>query len=327
MPRVRPLPVATCLAVAALALSQAACGQAERGTDRPAAATVPGPGLTIHRDQKRGYEVTFPSSWFRARENLTRRLLVDPREILTVATFPLRLRRSERCYPPFDAPVPALDRLGPRDALVSVQERIDIEHPVPDSRPRRFSLSPLDLHYRGRDCARRTLGSASFIGFADQGRQFYAFVALGRAASSYTRGAVRRMLDSLVFERRHQAPTRRLRFGYRRPYLGVSCRRPNRFECDRVGLTVWLAERAEQVVATIGGRQLTLIDRWRGRRFEGFLRPAGLLNGPLRVAPRPGSRRWLGDPPVYASVRISATYRDGSTATSILRVQLSAGYG
>jgi hypothetical protein len=306
---------------------------------------VPRPGLTIHRDHKRGYEVTFPSRWYRARENLTRLALVDPREILTIATFPLRLRRNDRCYPPIDAPVPALDRLGPRDALVSVQERIQIERRVPDNRPRHFSLVPLDLHfYRGRTCARRTLGQASFTFFADQGRQFYAFVALGRAASPRTRFAVRRVLDSLAFDpergpyseegsepqHRDAQPKRRLRLT-RTPYLGVACPQPNRFACDRVGLTVWLSEPAEDVAATIGDRPITLSDGHdptrRSRIFEGFLRPAGLVNGPLRVAPRPRAQRWDSEPPVHTTVRIVATYPDGATATRTLRLQLAAGYG
>ncbi len=345
MPTSQLLPLAACLAIAGLALAPAGCGQAGDGADQPGgAAAVPRPGLTTYSDHKRGYEVTFPSRWYRARENLTP-ALVDPSEILTIATFPLRLRRDERCYPPIDAPVPALDRLGPRDALVSIQERIQIERRVPDNRPRHFSLVPLDLHFnRERTCPDRTLGRASFMFFADQGRHFYAFVALGRAASARTRFEVRQALDSLVFDRQrrpypeetsepqhgNKRSNRRLRLT-RTPYLGVSCPQPNRFACDRVGLTVWLSEPAEDIAATIAGRPIALSDKHaparHGRIFEGFLRPAGLINGPLRVTPRPDTKRWEGNPPVHATVRIVATYPDGTTATKTLRLRLQAGYG
>lgn len=333
------------LVVLALALTQMGCGESGDVSDERGSGSIsPAPGLTTYRDDARGYEVTFPSAWHRARENLTRRRLIDPREILTIATFPLRLRPGESCYPPFGAPVPSIDRLGPRDALISVQERIKIEEEVADNRPHGFSLRPLELHYGpgASECARRRLGRVSFDGFADQGRQFYAFVALGRAASPRTRNAVKRVLDSLVFEagrkpvagdgvrpQQRVAPKRRLEL-IRTPYVGVSCPRPNRFSCDRLGLTVWLRQRPEQVVATIGGKKVSLSFRdhppARERPYEGFLRPAGLVDGPLRITPKPGTRRWEGNPPVYATLRIEATFPHGVIATKTVRVRLRPGY-
>ena len=87
----------------------------------------------------------------------------------------------------------------------------------------------------------------------------------------------------------------------RDPYMGVSCRIPNSFACDRVGLAVWLREPAARVEAAIAGRELELDDpEWSGpaehgerRMFAGFLQPAGLIDGPcrsLRTPARPLDR-------------------------------------
>jgi hypothetical protein len=116
------------------------------------------------------------------------------------------------------------------------------------------------------------------------------------------------------------------------PALGVACRTPNSIACDQVGVAVRLTSPAKTVVATIGGRRLELkpIDEGMSRAntsFEGFLHPAGLRNGPLRVKPRQGSDLWLGSPLVYAQVRLSVTYPGGASASWKGRVQLHAGYG
>ena len=116
------------------------------------------------------------------------------------------------------------------------------------------------------------------------------------------------------------------------PYLGVACRKPNSVACDRVGLAVQLASAARRVVATVAGRTLELKPLDDGRRpaptsFEGFLHPAGLRDGPLRVRLRPGTELWLGDPPVDARVRLSITYPNGASVRWAGVVALQAGYG
>src|SRR3954453_23491694 len=66
---------------------------------------------------------------------------------------------------------------------------------------------------------------------------------------------------------------------------------PNSFACDRVGLAVWLREPAVKVDAEIAGQRLQLDDpEWSGpakegqrAEFAGFLQPAGLIDGPLKV--------------------------------------------
>ncbi|MEX2195447.1 MAG: hypothetical protein WD844_09190 [Thermoleophilaceae bacterium] len=109
------------------------------------------------------------------------------------------------------------------------------------------------------------------------------------------------------------------------PYMGVSCPAPNTIACDRVGLSVWLREPARRVDATIAGRPLALDDpQWSGplesggrRIFAGFLQPAGLIDGPLRVD----------RPPVIPDVRLRIRRHDGSVDTIETRVGLAPGWG
>ncbi len=87
------------------------------------------------------------------------------------------------------------------------------------------------------------------------------------------------------------APTRWRRLLAQRPYLGVACRVPNSIRCDRVGLAVWLRRGSAPVRAAVAGRRLRLRPA-SGRRFQiGYLRRAGLADGPLRL-PCPARARW-----------------------------------
>jgi hypothetical protein len=81
-------------------------------------------------------------------------------------------------------------------------------------------------------------------------------------------------------------------------------------------------------------RDLDWVDARFGKRtysrvayYEGFLQPAGLLDGPLRVRPEGGPYRWFGRHPVTAQVRLTAHYADGETARLTMRVPLAAGRG
>lgn len=120
----------------------------------------------------------------------------------------------------------------------------------------------------------------------------------------------------------------------RSPYMGVSCRTPNSFKCDRVGLAVWLRESAVSVDAAIAGQKLTLDDRsWSGEtgarrtRFAGFLQPAGLIDGPLKLTGEDGRYRWYGADPVAAMVDLRIVRADGIDETTELEVDLSPGWG
>ena len=117
------------------------------------------------------------------------------------------------------------------------------------------------------------------------------------------------------------------------PYMGVSCPKPNSIACDRVGLAVWVAKPAATITADIAGRELRLRSprptRAEGREtyWEGFLQPAGLRDGPLKVKPDRGTEYWRGLHPVSARVRVRATYRGGGAASRTIRVPLAAGWG
>jgi hypothetical protein len=134
----------------------------------------------------------------------------------------------------------------------------------------------------------------------------------------------------------------------RAPYIGVSCRTPNSIACDRVGLVIWLRRPVARLTATINGRTVAMglpcgaaryhetcssycrhvvRDQPCGTHFEGFLRPAGLLDGSLKVKPDRGRYHWIGTHETIGTVRILATYRDGETATITKRVRVSAGWG
>ena len=114
----------------------------------------------------------------------------------------------------------------------------------------------------------------------------------------------------------------------RRPYLGVACRVANSIRCDRVGFAVWLRRPAGSVRAAIAGRRFAL--RYvqaptRVRMYAGFLRPAGLADGPLRV-PFSARGKWFGEGAPIARVRVWIE-AGGRTRETTVRVPLRAGWG
>jgi hypothetical protein len=125
-----------------------------------------------------------------------------------------------------------------------------------------------------------------------------------------------------------------------RVYMGVSCGKPNWIGCDRVGLAIWLPRRARRLEASIAGRpvvmrrQSTVDAADYGAKqhrplayYVGFLQPAGLMDGPLRVRPDGGRRHWTGLHPLDAEVRLVAHYRGGKARRRTLSVPLAAGWG
>ncbi len=121
--------------------------------------------------------------------------------------------------------------------------------------------------------------------------------------------------------------------GYLRrdPQLGVACSKANSIACDRVGVGVWLKQPAKRVTATINGRALLLHAGGLGGRgpryWEGYLKPAGLIRGPLKVTPDRGRYYWQGTHPKDARVLIAIRRADGSTDRSSVTVALAAGWG
>jgi len=126
------------------------------------------------------------------------------------------------------------------------------------------------------------------------------------------------------------------------PGMGVACPgAPNSIACDRVAIGVSMTTTPRRLVATVGGRSVLLRDQtstcagdppcahpYTGPHFyTGFLQPAGLLNGALRVTPDAGRYRWYGRHPLTARLRITATYANGTTATTSRRVPVAPGWG
>jgi hypothetical protein len=135
-------------------------------------------------------------------------------------------------------------------------------------------------------------------------------------------------------------PQRTTRLALARVYMGVACPQSNSIRCDRVGLAVWLPRRARRLEASISGRPLKM--HWRAavdaadyditkyRRvnyYEGYLAPAGLIDGPLRVQPERGRYHWTGRHPVSTRVRLVARYESRESERATLHVGLAAGWG
>lgn len=155
-------------------------------------------GLRI-TDVRHGYSVTLPAGWYRARRNLTPQLL-DPREILSVATYPLRYQRRARCRIP-GCPTPGLNGFGATDILMSIQERVHARTTAEDV--------AIDLERRQTDlgagtgnCRRGRVGWYAFEAFAQSGRSLYVFVVVGARASARARADLKRLLGSLHFSTR-----------------------------------------------------------------------------------------------------------------------------
>ena len=120
------------------------------------------------------------------------------------------------------------------------------------------------------------------------------------------------------------------------PYIGIRCPRANSVRCDRIGLDLVLSEKAVGVSASIAGRTLSLTTpglhniRARGRDWLGYLSRAGLTQkgSTLYIGKNARPKGWAGDPPVYALVRVTATYADGHRANRTFpHVVLRPGFG
>ena len=115
------------------------------------------------------------------------------------------------------------------------------------------------------------------------------------------------------------------------PYMGVSCPIPNSVACDRVGLGIELRTRAATATATIDGRPFRLDNRaWsdapvggKHKRLAGFLHPAGLKNGPLKITTDSRGYHRL----VTATVHLIVDYGAGRTIQTTTTVGLHEGWG
>jgi hypothetical protein len=162
------------------------------GCGARAESPAPAAGWTTYRDAVEGYSVRYPAQWQRARTRLTPHL-ANPREILTLATFPLR-PGGDGCA---HMPTRALRDLGPRDVLVTVQERAGSSAGFP-GRPAHFSLSGPPDRTEAQACAGRGARFAAYgLEFAERHRGFHVIVALGSDAPERSRADAVAVLDSL----------------------------------------------------------------------------------------------------------------------------------
>jgi hypothetical protein len=303
-----------------------ACGGS---ADRPVA-PEPAGTATTWSDRAARVSVDVPPGWHVTARPLTG--VAMPVQRLVATSFPVRQRRRDRGCGPLSA-----RRQMPADgAMVYVMEyrgptRGLLARFPP--RSRHFRLDPASLgDYK-------CLGRSYRITFRDHRRALQAHVYLGSHAGAKARRQVLQVLDSLRFGRPSPLAAavwvRPSQVLSRPPYLGVACPRPNRFACDRVGLAVSLRHASEAVTATVDGRRFPLADpRWSGARrdgrrrmFAGFLRPAGLLHGPLALPADDGPGRWIGRRPVEAGVGLTIRRSGRFYVRTSLVVPLAAGWG
>jgi hypothetical protein len=136
---------------------------------------------TSFKDEQNGFEITYPDDWNRAEESLTPEL-AEPREIPSIGTYQLR-SGGKACI---DAYLPgnALEDLGTGDAFITIQESPEASGFPP--RPGVFGPDSARLTVDGLPAC-DVYGAVQLRGwwfaFSDQGRAFYAFVALGQGLS------------------------------------------------------------------------------------------------------------------------------------------------
>jgi hypothetical protein len=146
-----------------------------------------------HHSPRWGYSLSLPDGWRTAREPVSH--IGEPREILSVGTFPLR-------HKPTDCDAfagSARHDLGPRDAFLTVLERGHDD----DSQWRDFPPRPahfkraVEAERAEPACGDQVGTSIYWRNFADAGRHFHLLVAIGRDARLDTRKEAWGIADSL----------------------------------------------------------------------------------------------------------------------------------
>jgi hypothetical protein len=144
---------------------------------------------------ERDFTFQLPNGWHQFSESQTPEL-TNPVEILSAGTVQPGGPDEGSCA---HIPVGALERMGPQDAFVTVQERYG-EPRFPD-RPERFTLPERSEGTDAEACARNGEQlDIHWFGFRDAGRGFHVLVAFGRDAPAERRAEAVALLDSLRFE-------------------------------------------------------------------------------------------------------------------------------
>jgi hypothetical protein len=166
-----------------LALAASACGGEEPRA--PRAAAIAAPAFDVH-----GLAVELPPGWHRASEPLTPNL-TDPREVLAVATFPLRYRETGCAH----IAGSALENLAPAGAFVTLLERGYGEDRFPP-RPAKFGPG-LGGPSEASACVPGARFTDHWFEFSDGGRLFHVDVAFGPDTPEEVRRQAWAILDGL----------------------------------------------------------------------------------------------------------------------------------
>ncbi len=199
--------------IAALVLSS--CGG--DGERRAAAAVAAPTGMTRFTDERRGFEITFPSDWRRADTVLTP-ALTAPTEILSVGTVdPVPNGASSACA---QHPVATMGRLGPRDVFVTIQERANtVSGEMRPGPPQLAAVVPDDSELPA--CLEREVPFRTYwMPFEMGGRGFYANAAVGDEVAPERRAELQAVLDSFTPRaiRVEDDRQRGVRFSYPEPW-------------------------------------------------------------------------------------------------------------
>jgi hypothetical protein len=150
-------------------------------------------GWTTYQDTRWGYSVRFRGSWHRAAEPVSPKL-TDPREILSLATFPLRYRPTD-CEAFGGA---ALHDMARDDVFLTVQERgYDRDSAWRDFPPRPRRFGPTEARPGEARCGDPPGTTVHWRNFTDAGRHFHTLVAIGPDAPASAREQAWHILDSL----------------------------------------------------------------------------------------------------------------------------------
>lgn len=164
----------------------AACGAED---ERPRVAGTPTPV------PERDFTFELPDGWHLSSESQTP-ALTNPVEILAAGTVPSSPPDEGSCA---HIPTSALERIGPKDAFVTVQERYGA--PQFPQRPEPFSLPPRSEGTDAETCASNGKQlDIHWFGFRDAGRGFHVLVAFGSDAPPKRRIEAVELLNSLRFE-------------------------------------------------------------------------------------------------------------------------------
>lgn len=146
---------------------------------------------------------SFPAQWHPAPRRLVR-WLVDPREVLSLGTGPLRIGAGGNCG---RYPAAALVRMRARDRMISIQRSTPRAGTRPrwfrhlDRWPERFRLpppEPFDISEHGGGPTRRlwTVRLDLRLG----GRHYWVFTAFGSRPSRGAQRQVERILETVRFD-------------------------------------------------------------------------------------------------------------------------------